>query len=81
MLGLFLLSEYGEYLQANYAELGDCVLMFALKWFTSIALALSLILLISLGSAMRCFMGDTEEIKASIIGMAFPVYCFCVILQ
>lgn len=81
VLGLFLISEYGEYLRENYAELGDCVLMFAIKWFTSVVLALSLILLISLGSSMRCFMGDTDEIKASIVGMAFPVYCFCVILQ
>ena len=81
VLGLYIINEFGDYLEASYPNLNDYILMFSLKWFTSIVLALCLIVLISLGSALRCFTGDFDEIKASIIGMAFPMYCLCVILQ
>ena len=30
---------------------------------------------------MKFFTDDAEDFKASIIGMAFPIYCFFVILQ
>ncbi len=79
-LGCYIVNEYGDYLEAAYEDLKTYILMFALKWFSSIAFALSLILLISMGSAMQCFTGDIEEIKASIIGMALPIYFFCVIV-
>ena len=80
-LGLFIVNQYGSYLEEAYEDLTTYIMMFALKWFSSIALALSLIFLISLGSAVQCFTGDIDEIKASIVGMALPIYFFCVVLQ
>ena len=81
VIGLFIVDTYGEYLKESYPDLSSYILMFSLKWFTSIALAIALVLIISVGSAMRCFMGEAEEIWASMIGMAFPLYCLCLILQ
>lgn len=80
-LGLFIVDEYGDYLEENFPDFTTYVLTFSLKWFTSIGLAMILILLISLGSAMQCFTGDSEEIKASMIGMAMPLYFICVTIQ
>ena len=78
VLGLYVVHQYGPYLDSFYPELRDCLLVFALKWFTSLGFAFILIVLISMGSA---FTADAEEIKASVIGMAFPLYFFCVVLQ
>lgn len=80
-LGLFIVNEFGEYLDRDYTDLTTYILIFALKWFSSIALALCLILLITVGNARECFRADSEEIFAIVIGMAFPTYIFCVVLQ
>ena len=78
VLGLYVVYEYGPYLETTYPELRDCLLVFALKWFTSLGFAFILIVLISMASA---FKADADEIKASVIGMAFPLYFFFVVLQ
>ena len=61
VLGLYVLHEYGSYLESLYLDLRDCLLVFSLKWFTSFGLALVLILLILMGSA---FTAEPDEIKA-----------------
>jgi len=80
-LGLFIINEFGGYLDTNFPDFSTYVLIFSLKWFTSIGLTFALVLLISVGSAMQCFTGHTDEIKASMIGMALPLYFFCVLIQ
>ena len=80
VLGLFVINEFGGYLDGTYPDLKGYVLMFALKWFTSVGYALVLVGLFTIGSAVKCFTGDAEDIKALIFGMAFPIYCFCVIV-
>mmetsp|Transcript_1477 Transcript_1477/g.2147 ORF Transcript_1477/g.2147 Transcript_1477/m.2147 type:complete len:89 (+) Transcript_1477:426-692(+) len=80
-LGLFIWHEYSEYLDSAFPDLTTYIMLFALKWFTSVVLALTLVLLVSVGTARECFRGDCEEIWAGVIGMAFPTYIFCVVLQ
>jgi len=80
-LGLFIVQEFGDYLGRDYPDLTTYIMLFALKWFSSIALALCMILLITVGTATECFRADAEDLLASVIGMAFPTYVFCVILQ
>ena len=82
VLGLYIIDQFGSYLDnAGFKEVSECILMFSLKMVTSIALALSLIIIISIGSAVECFTGDLREIKASIKAMAIPLYLLCLILQ
>ena len=81
VLGLFIISEYSAYLEDSYPELKKMVLVFSLKWFSSVFLAILIVFLITLGSAIRCFTGDTDEIWAAAVGMFLPVYCLCLIMQ
>ena len=81
VLGLFIINEYSGYLDESYPDLKTMLLVFSLKWFTSIALAFLLVFLITLGSAIRCFTEESEEIWASIVGMYLPVYCVTLVLQ
>lgn len=81
VLGVFMINEYGTYMDKVFPDLSTYILLFSLKWFTSIVLAMMIIMLVSVGSARECFRGHSEEIWASIIGMAFPTYVFCVLLQ
>lgn len=79
-LGLFIVDQFNAELETNFPDFTTYILMFSLKWFTSIGLAFALVLLISIGSAITMFTGHTDDIKAYMIGMALPIYFFCVIL-
>ena len=47
VLGLYILNQYGECLATGFKEVSECIFLISLKWLTSVALALSLIILIS----------------------------------
>ena len=80
-LGLFIINQFDTELETNFPDFTTYILVFSLKWFTSIGLAFALVLLISLGSAITMFTGHRDNIKSSMIGMALPIYFFCVLVQ
>ena len=49
VLGLMVVNEFGDYLEESYPNLKDYLLLFSLKWFTSIPYALILIMLFTIG--------------------------------
>ena len=81
ILGLFIINEFGDYMDRAYPDLTTYITLFSVKWFSSIPLCCCLILLLSIGTARECFRGDADEVWGSIIGMLFPTYIFCVVIQ
>ena len=78
--GLYIVNQYNDYLVEQYPDLQTNIIVFATKWFTSIALTIVFLAVLAFGSFMPCF-GDFESLKQLIVGLALPIYFTCVTAQ
>ena len=74
-------GDYHDYLENNYPSLRFYILIFSLKWVTSVGLALAIILIATLMQAIKCFTGSATELKQHVKQIIMPSYLVCVLVQ
>ena len=80
VLGLYLVNEYNDYLEAEYPDLQINITVFATKWFNSVLLTIALLAMIAFGTLIPCF-GDFQTLKQLVVGLAVPIYFSFVLIQ